>query len=71
MWKRFVSSVIVKDMIFEYFKLVELTIVVVLGSVEDECFFSIITFTKSKLGNQLIINMDLVVRMYAHDFFTL
>jgi len=70
MWKRFVSSVIVKDIIFEYFKLVELAIVV-LGGVEDECFFSIITFTKSKLGNQLTTNMDLVVRMYAHDFFTL
>jgi hypothetical protein len=51
MWKRFVSSVIVKDKIFEYFKFVELTIVVVWGSVEDQCSFSTVTFMKSKLRN--------------------
>jgi hypothetical protein len=39
MWKRFVFCLIVKDRIFEYFKLVELTIVVVLGSVENEHSF--------------------------------
>jgi hypothetical protein len=35
-WIRFASSVILKNRIFEYFKLVELAIVVVLGSVEDD-----------------------------------
>jgi hypothetical protein len=70
MWKRFVSSVIVKDIIFEYFKLVELAIVV-LGSVEDECFFFYYHFHKVQIGESITTNMDLVVRMYAHDFFTL
>jgi hypothetical protein len=51
MWRRFVSSVILKDRIFEYFKLVELAIVAVLGSVEDEFTFSTVTFMKSKLRN--------------------
>jgi hypothetical protein len=51
MWKMFTSNVILKDRIFEYFKLVEPTIVVFLGSVEDEHTFSIITFMKSKLRN--------------------
>jgi hypothetical protein len=49
MWKRFAFSVIVKDRIFEYFKLVELTIVAILGNVEDEQSFSTVTFMKSKL----------------------
>ncbi len=56
---------ILKDKIFEYFELV-----VILGSVEDETF-SIITFMKSKLRNQLTINLDMVVRIYAQDFLTL
>jgi hypothetical protein len=57
--------VILKDKIFEYFKLL-----VILGSVEDETF-SIITFMKSKLRNQLTTNLDLVVRIYVQDFLTL
>jgi hypothetical protein len=69
--KRFASNVILKDRIFEYFKLVELSIVVILGNVENERLFSTITFMKSKLRNQLTINLDMVVRMYAQDFFTL
>ncbi len=71
MWRRFASSVILEGRIYDYFKLVELTIVVVLGSVEDEHTFSIVIFMKSKLKNWLTINLDLVVRMHVHDFFTL
>ncbi len=62
---------ILKNKIFDFFKLVELTIVIVLGNVEDECTFSIVTFMKFKLNNQLTTNLDLMVRMYVHDFFTL
>jgi hypothetical protein len=51
MWRRFVFNVILKDRNFKYFKLVELTIVVVLGSVEDEHTFPTVIFTKSKLRN--------------------
>jgi hypothetical protein len=63
--------VILKDRIFEYFKLVELTIVAILGSVENEHSFYTITFMKSKLRNRLTINLDMVVKMYVQDFFTL
>jgi hypothetical protein len=65
MWRRFDSNVILKDMISKYFKLIEFVIVVVLGSVEDERTFSIITFMKSKLRNLLTTNLDRVVKMYA------
>jgi hypothetical protein len=39
MWKRFASNVILKNRIYEYFKLVELTIVAILWSVENEHIF--------------------------------
>jgi len=42
-----------------------------LGSVEDERTFSTFIFMKSKLRNQLTTHLDLVVKMYAQDFFTL
>jgi hypothetical protein len=66
-----VNSQILKLKMFELFKLVELVIVMVLGSVEDERTFSTLTFMKSKLRNRLTTHLDLVVRMYAQDFFTL
>ncbi len=71
MWKRFVFNVILINRIFEYFKLVELAIVLILKSVEDEHAFSIVTFMKSKLNNCLTINVDLVVKMYVYDFLIL
>ncbi len=71
MWRWMVNNQILKLKMFELFKLVELIIVMVLGSVEDERTFSTLTFMKSKLRNQLTTHLDLVVRMYAQDFFTL
>jgi hypothetical protein len=65
MWKRFLSSVILKDRIFEYFKLVELAIVIVLRGVENKCTFYTIAFMKFKLKNHLRINLNLVVNMYV------
>ncbi len=64
-------NVILSNRIFEYLKLIELAIVVVLGSVDDKHTFSTINFMKSKLNNQLATNLDLVVRMYDQDVFTL
>jgi hypothetical protein len=64
-------NVILNNRIFEYMKLIELAIVVVLRNVDDKHTFSTINFMKSKLKNQLATNFDLVVRMYAQDVFTL
>jgi hypothetical protein len=60
-----------KNIFLEYFKHVELAIVIVIRSVADEHTFSTLTFMKSKSRNGLTINMDLVARMYAQDFFNL
>ncbi len=43
----------------------------VLGSVEDECCFSTLFFLKSKLHNRLIKHLDLIVRMFVDDHYTL
>jgi hypothetical protein len=52
-------------------KLIELVIVVLLGSVDEKHTFYTINFMKFKLNNQLATNLDLVVWMYAQDVFTL
>ncbi len=43
--------------------------VMVLGSMEDERTFSNLVFMKTKLRNRLMIHLDLVVWMYAQDFY--
>jgi hypothetical protein len=49
LWGRLTSNVIVLDKLLEYLKLIDLTIVMVLGNVEDERTFSNVNFLKSKL----------------------
>jgi hypothetical protein len=51
LWGRLTSNVTVVDKLLEYLKLIELTIVMVFGSVEDERTFSNVNFLKSKLCN--------------------
>jgi len=49
----------------EYVKLVEMAMVQIMGSVEDECCFSMLAFMKSKLHNRLITHLHLVVKMFT------
>jgi hypothetical protein len=53
----------------KYFALVELFVAMILGSVEDEHYFSTLSILKSKLCNQLTKHLDLVVRMFGHDHY--
>jgi hypothetical protein len=55
----------------EYVKLVELAMVQIIGSMEDERCFSTLAFMKSKLQNRLTTHLPLVVRMFAQQFYTL
>lgn len=55
--------------LYEFMKVVEIAHVQVLGSVEDERTFNSF-FIKSKLRNQLTTHLDLVVDMFAQDFYT-
>jgi hypothetical protein len=51
--------------------LVELSIAMILGSLKNECCFSTLSFLKSKLRNQLTKHLDLVVKTFAQDHYTL
>jgi hypothetical protein len=64
-------NVIVVNKLLEYLKLIELAIIMVLGSVEDERTFSKMNFLKSKLWNRLTIHLDLVVKVFAQKIYHL
>jgi len=53
----------------EYFKLVEIAMVQMFGSVEDEQCFSYLVICKSKLRNRLVTNLGLVVRMFSQEIY--
>jgi len=48
----------------EYYKLAQVAIVQVLGSVEDERCFSSLAFLKNKLRNSLDMHLECGVEMY-------
>jgi hypothetical protein len=51
LWKTLTSFLILKNKLLKYIKLVELAIVKVIGSIEDEHYFFMLTFMKIKLWN--------------------
>jgi hypothetical protein len=64
LWCRLSSVVVLMKIMFEYFKVVEMAMVQVLGSIENERISSTFSFTKSKLRNQLVKHLPIVVGMY-------
>jgi hypothetical protein len=63
------TSQILKLRMFEFFKLVELVIIMVLGSVGDERTFFTLYFMKSKLRIQLTTHLNQVVIMYVRSIY--
>ena len=55
----------------EYVKLAHIAMVLVLGSVEDERTFSLVTFLKNKIRNRLDQNLGVVVGMHIQQVLTL
>jgi len=55
----------------EYYKLVEVAIIQVLGFVENKRCFSSLAFLKNKLRNSLNAHPKCVVGMYLQKIFTL
>ena len=53
-----------REAIPEYFKLTNLCLTMILGSMEDERVFSTLGFLKSKVGNKLDKNLDNCLRLY-------
>jgi hypothetical protein len=65
MWLKIQFSPLLVLKLNEYIKVVEIIMVQVLGSIEDERTFSNLTFMKSKLTNRLTTHLDLCVRMFT------
>jgi len=71
-WRFLDSCTVLRVKAFpEYFRLAEIAIVQVLGSVEDERCFSSLAFLKNKLRNSLDTHLELVVGMYSQKLFSL
>jgi hypothetical protein len=70
MWRMLSSNQFTKHQLFEWLKLIKLSMAMVLGSVENERCFSTLNFVNNKLENKLTTYLDLVMRMYAHKHFT-
>lgn len=65
LWKTIEVSQVLRTSMFEYLKVVKITIVQVLGSVEDECTFSTLAFVKPKLCNHLAKHLEVAMGMYS------
>jgi hypothetical protein len=55
----------------EYMKFAKIAVVHILGSVQDECCFSSLSFLKNKLRNHLNDHLGVVVGMYSQKVFNL
>lgn len=64
-WQNLTSSQCLVMKILEYFKVVDIVIAQMIGSIEDERCFSTLAFTRSKLRNKFNDHLDLVVYMFA------
>jgi hypothetical protein len=65
------SSQVITHKMLKYLKLVKIAMVQVLGSIKDKIYFSDLNFIKSKLHNWLTTHLNLVVKMFAQNFYIL
>jgi len=71
LWIKIASNTLLHHRLIEYFTLAKVAMVMVLGSMEDKHCFSILSFMKSKLWNELTTHLNLVVQMFAQNDYTL
>jgi hypothetical protein len=69
MWLKIQFSPLLVLKLSEYIKVVEITMVQIMGSVEDERTFSHLAFMKSKLHKKLTTHLDLCVCMFTQNFY--
>jgi hypothetical protein len=65
LWGCLTLNAIMVEKLSKFMKLVEITIVMIIGNTIDKRSFSMISFTKFKFRNRLTTHLDLVVKMYA------
>jgi hypothetical protein len=68
MWLKIQSSPLLVLKLSEYIKVVGITMVQVLGLIEDERTFNNLVFMKSKLHKRLTTHLDLRA-MFTHNFY--
>jgi hypothetical protein len=71
MWSLVTTSRVFVCSFPEYVKLVEMAMVQIVGSVEDERYFFMLAFMKSKLHKKLTTHLPHVAQMFAQQFYTL
>jgi hypothetical protein len=71
MWRLVTTSRVFFSSFSKYVKLVELAVVQIVGSVEDEKCFSTLALMKSILRNTFTTHLTLVVCMFAQQFYIL
>ncbi len=64
LWKNLGERNQLREAIPKYFKLTNLCLTMILGSMEDERVFSTLGFLKSKVRNKLDKNLDTCMRFY-------
>jgi hypothetical protein len=69
LWQKLGSNTLLASKLSEFVKVAEVAVVTLLGSVEDECTFSTLSYMKSKVRNNLDDHLDLVVYMFGQSFF--
>ena len=70
-WRTISASRVLSHGFQEYLKLAKIRLVHVIGSVEDQCVFSSMSFLKTKLRNSLDPHLGVVVGMYSQNIYTL
>jgi hypothetical protein len=71
LWHSINANSFLKLALSKYLIVAEMAVVMVLGSVQDERTFSMMSFMKSKLRNRLTTNLPLVCAFKNQNFFTL
>jgi hypothetical protein len=71
LWQRLGSNGILEERLSKFLELIEISIVITLGSIEDERTFSTLTYIKNKLKNHFTIHLDMVIRMHVQKFYFL
>ena len=71
MWCNIEANSFLKHSLSDFIKVTWIAIVMVLGSIQDERTFNMLTFMKNKLHNQLTTDLAMVVGMESQSFFTL
>ena len=69
LWQKVSQNSLMVQHLFEFIKVAEIVVTTVLGSVKDECTFSMLGFTKSKLCNCLGSHLDTIVKIFSQPFY--